>query len=122
MQHLVGRPYAFPCQPPDSFDCWQLVRYVRMLRGLASPLPFDDRDAWCRPDALPEAIARARASWRALPGPAECAMAVLEPRHVGVVIDGGVLHAGSRQGGVVWTSMAAVRRVWPRAEWWEVAA
>jgi hypothetical protein len=122
MLSLVGRPYAFPCDPPRSFDCWQLVRYVRGLRGLASPLPFSDAEGWCRPENLPEAVSRARGTWQALPAPTEMAMAVLEPRHVGVVVEGGVLHAGTRQGGVVWTSMGAVRRVWPQAEWWEARA
>lgn len=119
---LVGRPYAFPSSPPETFDCWSLVKYVRMLRGLASPLPFDDREAWCLPHNLPLAVARARGWWRALPAPEESAMAVLELGHVGVVVDGGVLHAMARNASVVWTPMPAVRRFWPEAEWWEAAA
>jgi hypothetical protein len=58
--------------------------------------------------------------WRVLPAPAPAALAVLEPGHVGVYLDGGVLHALNRNASVVWTTMAAVRRFWPRAEWWEV--
>lgn len=122
MQFLVGRPYAFPSHPPETFDCWSLVKYVRMLRGLSSPLPFSDREMWCVPGNLHLATARARGFWRTLPAPEENAMAVLEPGHVGVVVDGGVLHAMSRNSSVVWTTLPAVRRVWPGAEWWEAAA
>jgi hypothetical protein len=121
MLFLVGRPYAFPCQPPESFDCWQLVRYARMLRGLDSPLPFDDREGWCTPQALPLALQRARGTWRALPAPAECCMAVLDPSHVGVVVGDGVLHALASHRGVLWTKLGIVRRRWPKVEWWEAA-
>jgi hypothetical protein len=121
MLFLVGRPYAFPCHPPESFDCWRLVRYVRMLRGMESPLPFDDGADWCRPQALPLAVQRARGSWRVLPEPQELAMAVLDSSHVGVVVQGGVLHALASHQGVLWTKMAVVRRRWPKVEWWEAA-
>lgn len=122
MMHLVGRPYAFPCRPPETFDCWQLVRYVRMLRDLPCPLPFSDAEAWCVPENLAVATARARGCWRVLPAPQEGAMAVLDPAHVGIVIEGGVLHALARNSSVVWTSMGAVRRMWPGVEYWEASA
>lgn len=120
--HLVGRPYSFPANPPASFDCWKLVRYVRELRGLACPLPFSDEEAWCRPDALPEAVSRARGTWRVLEQPAQNCMAVLSSTHVGVVVDNGVLHAWAGSGNVVWTRMRAILRVWPSVEWWEAVA
>lgn len=34
---LIGRPWAVPCDPPSTFDCWELVRYVRGLRGITTP-------------------------------------------------------------------------------------
>lgn len=31
---LIGRPYALPCDPPHSFDCWELAKEVRKRLGL----------------------------------------------------------------------------------------
>lgn len=115
---LVGRPYRFPSEPPLSFDCWTLVKFVREQMGLRNPLPFDDGEAWCQPGNLMLATARARCCWSQRPEPQPFDMAVLEPSHVGVVIGSGVLHALSRHASVVWTTMPAVRRRWPRTEWW----
>lgn len=115
---LVGNPYRFPSDPPRTFDCWTLVKHVRTAEGLPCPLPFDDRAPWCLPGNLAQATAQARALWRIVGAPTPFAMAVLEPAHVGVVIDGGVLHALARNSGVVWTTLAAVRRHWPQAQWW----
>lgn len=115
---LVGRPYAFPSAPPDTFDCWTLVRFVRGQLKLPCPLPFSDQEEWCVPGALDQATARARPLWRVRAVPSTYDMAVLEPAHVGVVLGDGVLHALSRNSSVVWTTMAAVRRRWPNAEWW----
>ena len=115
---LVGCPYAFPSAPPKTFDCWSLVKYVRECEGLPCPLPFDDKEDWCVPGNLMQATARARACWTRLPKPEPFVMAVLEPSHVGIVIGGGVLHALSRNASVVWTTLAAIRRRWPQAEWW----
>ncbi len=115
---LVGRPYAFPSDPPNSFDCWSLVKYVRTSRGLPCPLPFSDQEDWCVPGNLQLATARARGMWKAKEHPEPFDMAVLEPAHVGVVLDGGVLHALSRNASVVFSSFAVIRRIWPKAEWW----
>lgn len=115
---LVGRPYAFPSAPPGSFDCWTLVKYVRACEGLACPLPFDDRAPWCIPGNLARATEAARSMWRVRAPGRDLDMVVLEPAHVGLALDGGVLHALARNSGVVWTSPAALRRHWPRAEWW----
>ena len=29
MKEVIGKPWAVPCDPPNSFDCWELCRYVR---------------------------------------------------------------------------------------------
>jgi cell wall-associated NlpC family hydrolase len=118
-QPLIGRPYAFPSNPPESFDCWTLVRHVRQMHGLPCPLPFDDGEDWCQPHALPLALDRARPGWRVEPEPSRLAMAILPPDHVGVFVDGGVLHALARGATVVFTSMQIVRRRWPAVEWWQ---
>lgn len=116
---LVGRPYAFPSEPPASFDCWSLVKHVRAAEGLPCPLPFDDHAEWCRPGNLARATSEARALWRVDGARSDFDMVVLEPAHVGVSLMGGVLHALARNSGVVWTSPAALRRHWPAAEWWK---
>jgi len=38
---LIGKPWAVPCDPPNSFDCWELVRYVRAIYGLVTPSVID---------------------------------------------------------------------------------
>lgn len=116
--HLVGRPYAFPSRPPHTFDCWSLVKHVRQGEGLACPLPFDDGAPWCVPGNLAEAYTRARPLWRLRGAPEPFAVAVLEPAHVGIVLAGGVLHALSANASVVWTTLAVIRRRWPKTEWW----
>lgn len=115
---LVGKPYKFPSDPPLTFDCWTLVKYVRTQAGLPCPLPFDDQEAWCAPGNLARATEAARPLWRSVAKPQPLAMAVLEPAHVGVVLGDGVLHALSRRSAVVWTTLAVVRRQWPKAQWW----
>lgn len=37
LQKLIGKPWALPCAPPDSFDCWALVEHVRAILGLPTP-------------------------------------------------------------------------------------
>jgi cell wall-associated NlpC family hydrolase len=116
---LVGVPYAFPSRPPESFDCWTLVRHVRERLGKDCPLPFRDDEPWCQPANIARAVARARPMWRVLHQPIHGAMAVLRPDHVGVVLGPGVLHALARGASVVWTPLAGVRRMFPAVEWWE---
>ena len=115
---LVGRPYRFPSEPPATFDCWSLVKHVRAAEGLPSPLPFDDKAPWCVPGNQARATALAAPLWKTNGAAVQFAMAVMEPGHVGVVVDGGVLHALTRNASVVWTPLAAVRRQWPRTQWW----
>lgn len=118
MFHLVGRPYKFPSSPPESFDCWTLVKYIRAQKGLSSPLPFDDQEEWCVPGALARAVGQARPVWQVLKAPQDFCMAVLEPGHVGIYYQGGVMHALARNFSVIWTRDPVVKRVWPNVEWW----
>ena len=120
---LVGTPYAFPSDPPHSFDCWSLVKHVRIKQGLPCPLPFRDSEEWCVPGNLERATMRARSLWQPMPwsmtrSPPAYAMAVLSPSHVGVVVEDGVLHALCRNASVVWTPISAALKVWPETEWW----
>lgn len=115
---LVGRPYAFPSHPPETFDCWSLVRYVREQMGLRCPLPFNDAAAWCVPENIRVAVERARPSWSVVPVPSDLAMAVMSRHHVGIVFGRGVLHALARHATVVWTGQTAILRRWPDTEWW----
>lgn len=115
---LVGRPYEFPSSPPVSFDCWSLVKYIRGNLDLPCPLPFDDTAPWCVPGNLAMGTEAARPLWKLHGTPEQFDMAVLEPAHVGVVLGDGVLHALARNGSVVWTTFAVIRRHWPKAQWW----
>jgi cell wall-associated NlpC family hydrolase len=119
MFHLVGKPYAFPSHPPESFDCWTLVKYVRELVILPCPLPFRDDEAWCTPAGMARALAEARPHWKPrIGGPERGDMAVFNNEHVGVFWDGGVLHALAHNASVVWTSGPVLRRAFPKIEWW----
>lgn len=118
MHPLLGKPYAFPSKPPESFDCWTLVKYLRAQQGLPCPLPFKDTEEWCVPGGIAMAVEYARGHWRQVPQPKPYDMAVLCREHVGIVLPGGVLHAFQRNSSVVYTTFPVIRRVWPNAEWW----
>lgn len=36
---IIGRPWAVPCDPPKSFDCFELCIEVRKRLGLPTPSP-----------------------------------------------------------------------------------
>lgn len=115
---LVGRPYAFPSEPPMSFDCWSLVKHVRTEARLSCPLTFSDDEAWCTPDNIAAAIVKVRGAWGRTDTPRDLDMAVMDAHHVGVVYGRGVVHALARHTTVVWTSRAVILRLWPNTEWW----
>jgi cell wall-associated NlpC family hydrolase len=119
MFDLVGLPYSFPSSPPESFDCWTLVKHARERLGLPSPLPFKDDEPWCVPANIERAIAKARVFWTTRAGaPQDGDMAVMMASHVGLYWQGGVVHALASNATVVWSSDAVVRRLFPGTEWW----
>ena len=45
VRDLIGKPWAIPCQPPHSYDCWEIAVEVRKRLGLMTPLyePIETR-------------------------------------------------------------------------------
>lgn len=112
---IVGRPYAFPSDPPRTFDCWTLLLWVRSQMGLETPVDLDPGEY--DPETLEGAVRRERPLWHRVTGPPADGDAVLfTAKHIGVVAGDGVLHAHAPSRGVVHTRWEVVRRRWPTAE------
>jgi cell wall-associated NlpC family hydrolase len=124
---LIGIPYVRgAADPAVGFDCWTLVEYVRReYFGLATPLVSPGY----RSGAGMIADAQASGHWHKLsvasPG-AVVGMAMakrLPLHHVGVAIEGGVLHAwngySANAGSVMLTPWTHLKPMFARAEVYE---
>ena len=118
---LIGRPFRDGGRGPEAFDCWGLVRFVEAEHfGVEVPdwsiLPAER--SLIRARVLAE---RQSERWRRIAVPEPGAVAVLGrglgETHLGVVVDGGVLHA-TRDSGVVLDSLSGIRRDWPRVSFY----
>jgi cell wall-associated NlpC family hydrolase len=109
---LIGIPFQFGADGPAAFDCWGLVKYVRREAfGLETPVVGleayrDARMAIAAIDATRRELHWLRV---AAPGAAGDVAGLARRRggplhHVGIVLDGGLLHAyqgEARAGGSV---------------------
>ena len=80
--HLLGKPWAVPDNPPETYDCWSLVVAVRRLCGLNTPAYSDGRTVFDGTvDDPPE-------GWSQLDAPRDRCVAVMGDTrlHVGVVL------------------------------------
>jgi cell wall-associated NlpC family hydrolase len=113
---LIGIPHRDGGQGPDAFDCWGLTREA-LRRGWSVAMPpvsvrtEDDQVA---------ALRIATRGWRLIENtPAHgdvVLMANAEGRHVGVMVDGRLLHCGRQ--GVAWERLADMRlRFWNLEVW-----
>lgn len=122
---FVGLPYREGARGPDAYDCYGLVAAVlKAARGVELP-------DWYQ--GGPGAQAASRAISAALEGevsggrsvrvecPADYDVAIvgsrLRPHHVGVVIEGGVLHA-SKPFGSTWHPIDRFARLYPHTEFY----
>ena len=120
MRDLIGAPYALPCDPPHTFDCWQLVVHARETIGLRTPhgpvavedRSLADKEYFAHPDPK---------VWTPIGRPSEgCVVAFGNPAsHVGVYIGGRVLHA-SHKTGVCLHALEAMERFFGSPRYWEV--
>lgn len=121
----IGLPYAEGARGPEAYDCYGLVAAVfRAARGVVLP---DWHQAAAGPHAASRAISAALAGevagGRSVPvaEPQDLDVAVvgsqLRPHHVGVVVDGGVLHA-SRAFGSTWHPLARFTMLYPHTEFY----
>lgn len=109
---LIGKPYAVPCYPPDSYDCWELAVEVRRVLGLATPAT-----------TVPPANRRSKLSIRHFQGPEQVNWHQVETprngtmvgfgkkiiRHCGVWYNGRVIHAYADLGSVVYHDLHSLR-------------
>lgn len=114
-EKYIGKPWVNGAQGPDAFDCWGFVRHVFLEeRGIDLPVLEIDAD---KPLAIRHAIAgeKIAAAW----SPVEQADLIdfdvvllsqaNHPDHVGVWVDGALLHC-VRGAGVVYQTAQAVKR------------
>lgn len=125
MDAFIGLPYREGARGPDSYDCYGLVAAVlRAVRGLELP---DWHAAASGQQAASRAISAALAGEVAggrsvlVTEPENFDVAVVgsnhRPHHVGIVYDGGVLHA-SRAFGSAWHPIPRFRTLYPRTEFY----
>lgn len=120
MENLVGRPYAFPSFPPETFDCWSLLVYVRAQLGEVTPLSISP--SRFNPETMRDAVEveKGHGFWRRMKTEeVQNGDAVLfVPDHIGVFLGTGVLHAHAPSRSVVFTKWPVVLRRWSLVEVW----
>ena len=81
---LIGKPWAVPCDPPDTFDCWELVLTVRAAHGLRTDTYVERAARQPHHRTLMEEPPK---GWRRLDTPSPlCVARMAGGRHVGVVM------------------------------------
>ena len=125
IDQYIGLPYREGARGPDAYDCYGLVAAVfATLRGIQLP-------DWYQ--AAPGAQAASRAISAAVEGevaggrsvkvdePQDWDIAVVgsntRPHHVGVYIQGGILHS-ARGLGSAWNPLPSFRLVYPHVEFY----
>lgn len=116
---LIGKPWAAPCNPPESYDCWELAVEVRKRLGIATKeyaVPRQSRTAAHRRDlAAPDVR-----YWKKLERPHDGALVGFGRsliRHCGVYLNGQVIHAASGMGVVAHTAYVAQNHFGPLSYW-----
>ena len=116
LSDLIGRPYGLPCNPPHSFDCWELVRFVRdTFYGLDDPVEVRRR----LPGLMPDYVREWLPMWRplALAEAKAGDVVLMDERHVGVLTELGVLHACREAGCVRASRPAVIARAFRTVRW-----
>jgi cell wall-associated NlpC family hydrolase len=122
---FIGLPYREGARGPDAFDCYGLVAAVlRAVKG--HELPDWHADA-SGPQSASRAISSALGGEMAggrsiqVADPENYDVAIVgsnhRPHHVGIVYDGGVLHA-SREFGSAWHPIPRFKTFYPRTEFY----
>lgn len=110
LRSLIGKPWAIPCDPPNTFECWELVRHVRALFGIQTPSVVD---ADKRSLMNTRIIANPPADWQRLNEPTPYCVVLLGHKHVGVWIgDNQVLHTERNTGARV-DHISVLRQLFP---------
>ena len=109
---VIGKPYAIGGYGPDEFDCWGLVRdYFGRVDGIHIP-HIDTTDV-----GLLGTCKRMgqTAGWVKIPTPIDGSAVLMSQgkaaHHVGIYINGGVIHAVDGVG-VRWQSIIDIGYLW----------
>lgn len=110
---VIGKAWENGAIGPEAYDCWGLVRsYYKQVRGIE--LPVVDVDA-AQSMAVRHAFAGhpELSSWQVVDSPAEGDAVLMgpnnRPNHVGLWVNGGVLHS-VKGGGVIYTNPMMLRK------------
>ena len=122
---FVGLPYRAGARGPDAYDCYGLVAAVFLAaRGVHLPDWYQDVPGPAGASrAISEALTGETSAGRAVKvqDPQELDIAVVGgingAHHVGVVVNGGVLHS-SKTFGSTWHSMTRFKTFYPRTEFY----
>lgn len=117
-QSLVGKPYAWPSKPPESFDCWTLVEHCRHLLGRASPIAVEWATGGHERAVAAIMATRDAGTWRRVAEGALGDLVLLSHDHVGLFLPSGVLHAYRPAHSVICTRWRVVARTWPEHSVW----
>lgn len=122
---FVGLPYREAARGPDAYDCYGLVMAVfRVLRGVELPdwyqmAPGQHGASRAISAGLASEVAGGRSVRVAAPSDLDIAIvgSAFRAHHVGVVIEGGVLHA-ARTFGSVWHPLPRFLTIFPQTEFY----
>jgi hypothetical protein len=111
---LIGIPYALPSTPPDNFDCFSLVEYVREHSfNRATPLPYSVYGKGYDEIARTIVTITHKSMYRYVDKFVPGDIVQLEDCHIGVALPDGVLQAwrANGKGSVVCTGWRIVNRL-----------
>lgn len=124
-EDLIGKPWALPCKPPESYDCWALAVEVRSRLGLKTHSydvdPEKRTHAHRRDFATPDPN-----KWVRLPEPRQGCLVGFGSRyvvHCGVYLNGSVIHANQTEpnwGAVMAHSLKAAQLLLGPHSFWEM--
>lgn len=93
-REFIGKPYESPPHPPETFDCYQLVVWVREICfGIKTPLIVDPSFICAENMAQLIELHHEREIYCRVDKPEPSDIMLFDSAHVGVVVEGGVLSA-----------------------------
>lgn len=121
----IGLPYREAARGPDAYDCYGLVAAVfRAARGVELPDWYQvasgpQSASRAISDALEGAVAGGRSVLADQPIDWDIAVvgSKLRPHHVGIFVEGGVLHA-SKALGSAWHPLSRFKLLYPHTEFY----
>ena len=118
---LIGKPWALPCDPPASFDCWELAVAVRDRLGLVTPkyeVAAENRTAAHRASlGKPDPTI-----WKRLDKPRDGCLVGFGGRfvrHCGVFYRGKIIHAHGNLGHTVCQDVSICTMTMGKPTYWE---